>query len=268
MRYLVLLFCLSAACALPSGLELPRQPVSGLTGKAFYDSIVAASREQREALAVKEILSGDFPGFLRKMVRIHTDLPDTNGHKRSADFWVMPDYLSVGTNDNWARIPLTPMAAQQIADSFHCFLPTRRMVDLIYQQARVKLEPVPMYAFRDSAITFWQHHLIIEGQRRGRRGLIAGIKKDVVITGRLSRSHTPDRVAIYGWHRLDGRPIQLLYTGHVNWYVDYSHGIRLVYELVRVNGRWMHYSDVLKNPEWRALLCDEEDCDFLKYQIK
>ncbi|HEU4606605.1 MAG TPA: hypothetical protein VFS31_00750, partial [Chitinophagaceae bacterium] len=132
----------------------------------------------------------------------------------------------------------------------------------------VKLEPVPMYAYRDSAITFWQHHLIIEGQRRSRRGLIAGIKKDVVITGRLIRSHTPDRVAIYGWHRLDGRPIQPLYTGHVNWYVDYSHGIRLVYELVRVNGRWMHYSDVLKNPEWRALLCDEEDCDFYKYERK
>ena len=26
----------------------------------------------------------------------------------------------------------------------------------------------------------------------------------------------------------DGKPIQPLYTGHVNWYVDYSHGVRLV----------------------------------------
>lgn len=51
------------------------------------------------------------------------------------------------------------------------------MVDDIYKAAKVKLEPVPMFAFRDSTPTMWQHHLIIEGQRKDRRGLIAGIKR-------------------------------------------------------------------------------------------
>ncbi len=41
-------------------------------------------------------------------------------------------------DDDWARIPLTPMAAQVIADSFHCFLPTRKMVNDIYEQATRK----------------------------------------------------------------------------------------------------------------------------------
>lgn len=30
-----------------------------------------------------------------------------------------------------------------------------------------------------------------------------------------------NRVTIYGWHKLDGKPIQPLFTGHVDWYVDY-----------------------------------------------
>jgi hypothetical protein len=91
------------------------------------------------------------------------------------------------------------------------------MVDDIYKAAKVKPEPVPMYAFRDSTPTIWHHHLIIEGQRGGRKGLIARIKKDVVITGKILRDPKQDRVAIYGWHKPDGKPIQPLYTGHVNW---------------------------------------------------
>jgi hypothetical protein len=159
------------------------------------------------------------------------------------------------------------MAAQKIADSLGCFLPTRKMVDDIYAQARIKLEPVPMYAFRDSSITMWQHHLMIEGQRKGRKGLIAGIKKDVVISGKISRDPRPDRVAIYGWHKLSGAPIQPLYTGHVNWYADYSHGIRLIYKTIWVDGKPMDYTGVLKSPTLRRLLCDEADCDCYRYSF-
>ncbi len=140
------------------------------------------------------------------------------------------------------------------------------MVDDIYRAAAVKLEPVPMYALRDTAVTMYQHNLIIEGQRRLRKGLIAGIKKDVVITGRIPRDPKPDRVAIYGWHKTDGQPIQPLYTGHANWYVDYSHGIRLVYRTIYVNKVPMDYIDVLKDKTLKVLLCDEDDCDFYRYE--
>lgn len=122
-----------------------------------------------------------------------------------------------------------------------------------------------MYIFRDSTVTMWQHHLIIEGQRKNRKGLIAGIKKDVVITDLLTRSSKPNRVAIFGWHKPDGIPIQPLYTGHVNWYVDYSHGIRLVYEYLLVNGKRMHYTDVMKNSSFRKLITDENFADVFRY---
>ena len=132
----------------------------------------------RDSFALKEILAGNVPGFLKKFVAINVSVSDSsNGKTIKATYYVSPDYLSVGTDDDWARINITPMAAQRIADSFQCFLSTRKIADDIYKAAKVKLEPVPMYAFRDSTPTMWHHHLIIEGQRKGRKGLIAGIQK-------------------------------------------------------------------------------------------
>ena len=72
-------------------------------------------------------------------------------------------------------------------------------------------------------------------------------------------------MAIYGWHKPYGNPIQPLYTHHMNWYVDYSHGIRLVYRMVYVDKKPMDYIDVLKDKTLRKLLCDEEYCDCYRY---
>ena len=237
-----------------------------VTGSSFYETVASWKWKQRDSMAKVQILSGNVPGFLRKFVRINTSITDSNTDATiSAYYFVAPDYLSLGTDNDWTRIPLTPMAAQIIADSFHCFLPTRKMVNDIYNQAVVKLAPVPMYAFRDSSVTMWQHHLIIEGQRKGKKGLIAGIKKDVILSGKINRDTKIEREAIYGWHTLDGKPIQPLYTGHVNSWVDYSHGIRLVFQTIWVNDKPMNYVDVLKSPGLQKLLCDEEWCDFMRY---
>ncbi|MBS1621425.1 MAG: hypothetical protein JST10_12595 [Bacteroidetes bacterium] len=250
-----------------------KERTSFLTGNEFYHKAFAMKWQDRDSFVLKEALAGDIPSFLTKFVAIHTSITDSaTGKKISATYYVAPDYLSIGTDKDWARINITPKAAQKIADSMGCFLPTRKMVDDIYRAAGIKLEPIPMYAFRDSTPTMWQHHLIIEGQRRGRRafqpgrrGLIAGIQKDVVISGKISRDPKPDRVAIYGWHKPDGMPIQPLYTGHVFWWVDYSQGIRLVYRKIKVGKKWMDYTEVLKDPVLQRLLCDEEFCDFYRY---
>ena len=239
---------------------------STITGNEFYHHAFAMKWEARDSFAVKEILEGNVPDFLRKFIAVNVTIPDSlSGRMIKATYYVSPDYLSIGNNKDWARINITPYAAQKIADSFHSFLPTRKMVDDIYKAANLKLEPVPMYAYRDSTPTMWQHHLIIEGQRNGRKGLIAGIQKDVVISGKLLRDSKKDRVAIYGWHKLDGKPIQPLYTGHIYWWVDYSQGVRLIYRKIKVQGKWMDYMDILKDPRLQKLLCDEEFCDYYRY---
>ena len=237
-----------------------------ITGEAFYQQAMTMQWKQRDSFAVKEILEGNIPTFLLKLIPINVSVIDSTTRKvNRATYYVMPDYLSVGNNHNWARVPLTPMSAQLIADSLNCFLPTRKMVNDIYANAVVKLAPVPMYIHRDSTVTMWQHHLIIEGQRKQQKGLIAGIKKDVVISDLLLRSPKTNRVAIYGWHQLNGKPIQPLYIGHVNWYVDYSHGIRLVARKVKVNGKWMDYTKVLEHPILKKLLTDESVGDMIRY---
>ena len=73
---------------------------------------------------------------------------------------------------------------------------------------------------------FLRHNEIVRRARNRPLGkLVAGHKKDVVITNKVFTK--PGKVAIYGWHKPDGKPIQPLYTGHAESQVDYSHGIRL-----------------------------------------
>jgi hypothetical protein len=269
MRHTVAIFFLFLVTACGSGrkilLNTPQTSTQSITGSNFYKTAASWRWKQRDSFAVQEILSGNFPSFLKRFIPVSSKITDSAGKIHVAVFYVSPDYLSIGTDEDWARIPLTPMAAQKIADSFQCFLPTKKMVDIIYQQATVKLEPVPMYAFRDSSVTMWQHHLIIEGQRKGRTGLIAGIKKDIVISGKIPRDVKTDREAIYGWHQLNGKPIQPLYTGHINWWTDYSHGVRLIYRKIKVDGKQMDYEDVLKHAVYQNLICDEVFCDFFRY---
>jgi hypothetical protein len=264
-RFVCILFFLIVSCSSYKKITTPARS-SSLTGTEFYRQAAAMKWASRDSFVLNEVLKGNIPDFLKEFVEIKVSIIDSStGRKIEAGYFVAPDYLSVGTNNDWARVNITPIAAHKIADSFDCFLPTRKMADDIYKAASIKLEPVPMYAFRDSTPTMWHHHLIIEGQRKERKGLIAGIKKDVVISGKISRDRRPDRVAIYGWHRSDGKPIQPLYTGHINWWVDYSQGIRLVSRKIKVEGKWMDYIEVLKDPVLRRLLCDEEDCDFYRY---
>jgi hypothetical protein len=230
----------------PAGM--PDRSASMPGGKAFAESIADLPAKAREAAIVQEVLRGNIPDFLRKFHTIHVD--------RCA-FDVMPDYLAVGSDDDYVRMPMTPASAAVIADAFCCSLPTRKMVNEIYKQADVKLEPRPLTEQREDVRTFVEHNQIIQEQLAGKKLglLVAGDKKDVVLSNRLKER--PHKVGIYGWHKLDGRPIQELYVGHAERYVDYSHGIRLVKRQVTVDGQPRDIGDVLKDPELSKLLSDE-----------
>ena len=85
--------------------------------------------------------------------------------------------------------------------------------------------------------------------------LTAGHKKDLVLSQRLWEQ--PGRVAIYGWHRADGTPIQPLSTVHGARYADYSHGVRLVSQTMFVDGRPTRLLDALADEQLGPLLSDE-----------
>jgi hypothetical protein len=118
---------------------------------------------------------------------------------------------------------------------------------------------------RESPLTFLQHHRIIEDQLKGmeRGTFVAGIKKDIVLTNKLLEK--PQRVAIYGWHYPNGKPIQPVYSGHVDWYVDYSHGIRPVRRSMRADGVTRPFEAIMKDPQLRSLISDEGEITALRY---
>jgi hypothetical protein len=67
----------------------------------------------------------------------------------------------------------------------------------------------------------------------------------------------PGRLAIYGWHQSNGEPIQPLSTAHGLEYVDYSHGVRLVADVMLLNGRITSVHKVLTDARLSAVLSDE-----------
>jgi len=242
----------------PVAGPIPARPKEGAEGgQAVMARVAEMTTVERETVLLKEITEGNLPEFLRAFKPIHVEAVDSDGIKHTAVYDVMPDYLAVGIDTDFVRIPLTPMTALQIAAHFGCALPTRKMVDAIYAQAEVKLEPHPMTESRESVKTFLEYNAIIEVQRGGKPLglLVAGNKKDVVQSVRLLEK--PNRVAIYGWHKLDGTPIQPLTIVHRDTYVDYSHGIRLIKQTLLVDGKPTTLTAVLADPKLKTLLTDE-----------
>lgn len=230
---------------------------AGTGGSVICQKLLTATTTDREAAILAETKAGNVPAFLKNFITVRIDGADAKGVQHTASYEVAPDYFAIGTDADFVRMPLTPMTAQPIADLFKCTLPTRKMVDQIYTAAAVKVAPQPLTENREALATFIQHNQIIEGQRAGKTLglLVAGIKKDVCITNLLQQQ--TDRVAIYGWHQLSGVPIQPLTTVHVNWYVDYSHGIRLVKRQMIVDGQPRDLWDILKDPDLYLLVSDE-----------
>jgi peptidoglycan hydrolase-like protein with peptidoglycan-binding domain len=245
----------------PTRLALPPRPVGAETGSAFLARTAGMSRPEREAAIREEILRGNVPDFLRQLQPVDVERTGADGARHRLRYHALPDYLAIGSDQDFVRIPMSPTTAQAIADATGTQLPTRRMVGQIYAAADVQLTPQPLPAGpRMMSNEYYREHQARVEAQRARLGaplgaLTAGDKKDIVATNRLD-AH-PDRVAIYGWHQPGGRPIQGLSTVHEASYADYSHGARLIAGEVMVDGRPRRIADVLADPNLAPLLSDE-----------
>ena len=241
--------------------SFPRRPGSAPGAQAVLASVKGIDGVKRDQHVAREILRGNMPGFLHKLVPVNITGKSANGTNTQITICVTPDYLALGSNRDYVRVPLGLSAAARIADQFEMILPTPRMVDTIYRTAPLRLSPQPMTpgAQMTSTAYFMRHNDTVEAQRRNAGAapgtLIAGHKKDVVLTSRLASNR--GRVAIYGWHRRNGRPIQPLSTVHGAGYADYSHGVRLVSRTAFLNGRSVDLRTLMADPQYAALLSHE-----------
>lgn len=250
--------------------SMPHRPARADTGSDVMARLMDLGGANRDAAVVAELLAGNMPSHLRHLtpVAFNGTLPD--GQDVQVVICVTPDYLAVGSDADNVRVPMGLPAAALIADRFGFLLPTTRMVDAIYAAAEVRLAPSPMDPTNQMVTTQYllRHSATVDAMRsrvaRSPDALTAGQKKDLVLSLRLA-SHR-GMVAIYGWHRTNGRPIQPLSTVHVEQYADYSHGIRLVSQTAFVNGQRQPLSQILSNPQLASLVSSEGPMDALGLQ--
>ena len=151
---------------------IPARAADALTGSAFIASVAGLSREEREAATRRELLAGNIPSFLRRFVSVEVAANGPDGARHTVSYDVMPDYLAIGSDRDFVRIPMNPYTAQAFCDAFGFVLPTRKMVNDIWAAAAVRVDPRPLTEEREAAHTFLQHHRIIEeqlGQAAARR---------------------------------------------------------------------------------------------------
>lgn len=232
-----------------------------MRGSEFANRHERSSTSEREAAILDLALRCS--GFVRwptRPVRLAT--PHSTPHSdHVAVLQVACDYFAIGEEGDFVRMPLTPGLAKKIGEHFGWRLPTKKIVDAVWRQADIKLPPRTMLP-DVSMVTmpvFDAHNVLVQAvldkNYPGQRGqLVAGHKKDVVVSPRLR----PGRVGIYGWHQVNGVPIQgLNLESHDDQYVDYSHGVRYIDARIEVNGVDMDLDDVFADPDLWVLVSDE-----------
>ncbi|MBQ5678814.1 MAG: hypothetical protein IIV44_02695 [Rikenellaceae bacterium] len=246
------------------------KPAATMTGDSFIRRADTTDFWTLEDRIVEAVTSGQVPDALRHFRKITFTTPVVDSveilsRRHKVEIWVLPDYVAIGTNDDYVRMPMGPLAAQRIADALDCTLPTSYLVDRIAEASEGHIDIFPFrplgsrncqpIVFQDSnnAINaLFKAHGYHFGQ------FISGLKKDIVITYKIMTLTEYDRnVAIYGWHHPDGRAQQPLFVRHGNFYVDYSHGVRLIYNKVKIDGVEYNIREILQSPELYRLLSDE-----------
>lgn len=247
MKRLLLLFIglIIGLGAFAQELKLKKRKAGALTGSQFSKLIADTnlSLSAREEMIWQEVKNGNIPSFLRKLSSVEINkVIDTKNYQLV--IYTTTDYLSIGIDTDYFYMPTTPMLAQRIANLTRTLLPTKSMVDEIYRQAAIKLEPQPIPPTKamTTVSVFKAHHEIVLKQLQAlgsnykQGSLTVGNKKDIIVSNKIYGQTSP-RVVIYGWHKLDGKAIQPVYNKHTNTWADYSHGVRLISDIGYLNGK-------------------------------
>lgn len=246
-------------------LNIPPRSEEALTGSEIVDQITGFNVEDREKAIVKEILAGNVPSFSRKLRQIKIS-KSLNNDNYILSLFAACDYAAVGSDEDYLYTPMTPSTAQYLADRLECTLPTKKIVDILYSAALIKLDPQPISPSdrMTTVLVFWDHtdsikkQISQKGIGRITDNIVAGHKKDIIISNKIySYDRNFERVVIYGWHLSVGNPIQPVYNGHIAEYADYSHGVRMIYNSAYLNGDSVKVTDILQDQDLYSILSSE-----------
>ncbi len=272
---------------------IPPRPQGALTGDQIRERILAIMgdtqkcdqqelerrRAQLADFVFQQVTSGNVPDFMRpENYRTVTVETRVGNRTVSATFRVCPDYLAIGPNNDFTRMPLDPLTAQRIADRFGLAMPTQRMTDIIDAEAAKAGGTMPFVAapavgkrvtdphsgksvesnwhyqaygnyegrwMLSGEFIIMQNRILQESPESVRNAPIrSGLKKDVIYDPfAFQESHEGGPpVVIYR------RGVQGLSNWHNEKYFDYSHGIRFLDSEVIVTERFDNGSSITRPP--------------------
>lgn len=239
-------------------MYLPERAKGALLGSQITKKTSTMSHNQREAFIYNEFINGNVPQFIRvfEQVKFTAKIKNKEYHVL---FFASPDYLSLGSDDDYIRVPIDFATAIKLSKRFKLMIPTKKMVDIIFKKAPCKVNPQPFKPGKHMVTdeTFEKHNKVVSKQLKKvpKNTIKSGQKKDIILSNKLLEKQ--NRIAIYGWHRNNGKAIQPVSTVHHSRYVDYSHGLRLISPTVIINGKLHSIEQVLSHKKYSALLSDE-----------
>jgi hypothetical protein len=281
------LWCMAmAACAMPSACSKPSAPETKAAASAGASAAPVASAEagltpelgqlielsksklgRDEKRARLSAVLQKFPAnhsrerenlIVQAVARGALDTPEwttiTSNYKgRRAQIQVTTDALTI----LGVRFDVTAEGAQRIADQLHAILPTPRILQLVWEQAAVRIDPCTLPPDEKMASTarMIQHSNCVDQRIGGRAGMVANEGKHWVLSNRIAGKD--NLAANYGWFMRGRRPVQTVGTRHDTAHTDYSQVLRLVKPIINVDGRDIDIRHAGRSPELWGLVSDE-----------
>jgi hypothetical protein len=221
------------------------------------------SRWERERLILEAVING-------YMLPVRWKPITSVVGGRTVRIWVSEDVLRIGEPDDYVRVTTTAKTVQLIADYLDARILTPKIIDLIWMQADVRIEPLtnPSSVTNKTmldTVNMVKHSRDVDAAIKNRIGLVADIGKHWCLSNALT-TH-PGMAAICGWHTEHARPDpnhpengpyrapcggymwQTLGISHNTDHFDYSMFDRLVCRVAEVDGARVPYDDVADSAE-------------------
>jgi len=125
-------------------------------------------------------------------------------------------------NNSDGYLPMSAALAQEIAAKEDMLLPTPEVVDEIYRQSQCQIYTRPKDPANLANIQKQSTEALKQKASCPDKSLVDGHYKSITVRG--------NEIGLYGWYTRTGERIQNFFPGHSLDYVDYSHGLRLIYK--------------------------------------
>ena len=103
---------------MPHGPAFPPRGKEAMTGSRFRRLTEKLNASERDSIILREIVAGNIPGWLRKPVYLTDTIADAAGKTHEVIWRVLPDFIAIGNDSDFMRVPMLPLTAQKIADHF------------------------------------------------------------------------------------------------------------------------------------------------------